>query len=417
MAKVKSSSIHRKKISWLLEQPIDVKLEMLRQHLEICRLLANEILDDEVTRLAGERYSRQKPHNGRYYRWGNNPGSMEIGHEKVRLSVPRVYDKESKSHVSLKRYEQLKSIDAVNDKLLERVLLGLSTRDYGSVVQELVDSFGLSRSSVSNRFIEASEAKLAAFMNRDLSKYEFIALFIDGKYLAKEQIIIVLGVTTTGDKIPLGFIQSHSENALSIKELLTSLTARGFDYQNGILCVVDGSKGICKAVKDAFGEFALIQRCRWHKRENVLSYLNEEDQQTYRRKLKAAYQAETYEEAKHLLLAIREELMNINVSAANSLQEGLEETLTLHRLGINHLFSKSFSTTNCLESLNSHLNKYIGRVKCWKNSQQRHRWIACALIEIEQRMRKVDNYKKLYIMRQAIQREIGLSSNENEEAA
>ncbi|RME56765.1 hypothetical protein D6779_10025, partial [Candidatus Parcubacteria bacterium] len=408
MAKVRSCSINSNRLRWLLEQPLDIKLAMLQQHLEICRLLVNEILEDEVNQLTGPRYSHQKPHKGRYYRWGYNPGSIQIGDEKVRLWVPRVYDKETHSHVPLKSYKRLKALKAAGSRLLKRVLLGLSIRDYRSVVQELVDSFGLSPSSVSRRFIEESAARLAEFMNRDLSAYEFVALFIDGKYLAKEQIIIALGVTITGDKIPLAFIQSHSENTLSIKELLTSLIERGFNYQNGLLCVIDGSKAIRKAICQVFGKFALIQRCRWHKRENVLSYLNEEDQQTYRRKLNQAYQADTYQEAKQMLLNIKRELMNLNVSAANSLEEGLEETLTLHRLGINHLFSKSFATTNCLESLNSHLNKYLGRVKYWKNSPQRHRWIACALLDIEQRMRKVDNYKKLYLMQQAIQKELNL---------
>jgi transposase-like protein len=258
MTKVKPKSPNRKKISWLLKQPFDVKAEMLKQHLEICRLLINELLDDEVIQLSGERYSRNKLNDGRYSRWGYNPGSVEIGDEKVRLEIPRVINTQTNQSQPLQSYEQLKTMDAINDRLMERVLLGLSTNDYAVAVKHLVDSFGLSR------FIEQSESRLKEFMNRDLSQYEFVALFIDGKHLAKEQIIIVLGVTITGEKIPLGFIQTHSENAASIKALLTSLVDRGFDYEGGILCVIDGSKGIRKAVKEAFGKYALIQRCQWH---------------------------------------------------------------------------------------------------------------------------------------------------------
>ena len=215
--KVKTKPVNRKKISWLLQQEIHVQFEMLRHHFELCRLLINEILDDEVTSLAGERYKHDKLLSDRYSRWGFNPGSVRIGDERLRVDVPRIYDTQAKENKSLTVYKQLKEIPAVEDKLLKRVLSGISTGDYRSAIQNLVDSFGLSRSSVSNRFIEVSTEKLAAFTKRDLGQFDFIALFIDGKYLAKEQIIIVLGVTLKGEKIPLGFIQTSTENAGCIK--------------------------------------------------------------------------------------------------------------------------------------------------------------------------------------------------------
>lgn len=219
-----------------------------------------------------------------------------------------------------------------------------------------------------------------------------------------------------GEKVPLGFVQTHTENAKSIKGLLSALIDRGFDYHQGILCVIDGSKGIGKAVKDAFGKSALIQRCQWHKRENVVSYLNASDQKTYRRKLRAAYQIDAYKEARSQLLDIKAELKQINISAAKSLTEGLEETLTLHRLGIHDRFSDSFTTTNCIESLNSQLEKYIGRVKYWKNSNQRHRWIACGLIESEKRMRRVNSCINLPVMRRAIQKDLQINQEQTEAA-
>ena len=270
---------------------------------------------------------------------------------------------------------------------------------------------------MSSHFIQESSEKLKSFENRNLSCYEFVALFIDGKSLAKEQIIIVLGVTADGEKWPLGFIQTHTENAQSIRQLLSELIGRGFSYRQGILCVIDGSKGIRKAVKEAFGEYALVQRCHWHKRENVVSYLNERDQKTYRRRLNKAYHADTYEEAKQQLLTIKTELEVINRSAAKSLKEGLEETLTLHRLGLIELFGRSFSTTNCIENLNSQLKKYIGKVKHWKSSQQRYRWIASALLEIEQKMRRVNQYKKLYLMQEKIREEMDLRIDKKKKAA
>ena len=415
--KVKTSRINRKKLSWLLEQDIDVKMEILLNHLEISRMLINDIFDDEVTQFAGTRYSRSRPHNGRYNRWGFNPGSVKIGNESIRVDIPRMYDNQDKENIPLETYQQLKSKSRLDENVLRAVLLGLSTRDYKRVIQGLMDSFGLSHSSVSNRFIEASSEKLEEFSKRDLSQYEFLGLFIDGKSLAREQIILVLGVTIGGDKIPLGFIQTHSENSTCIKELLSELVARGLNYREGLLCVIDGSKGIRKAINDVFGNYALIQRCKWHKRENVLSYLKDSIQDTYRSKINRAYNAETYLEAKRQLKAIIEDLKTENLSAARSLEEGLEETLTLHKLGLADDFGRSFNTTNCIENVNSLIEKHTGKVKYWKNSGQRHRWIASALLEIEHRMRKVNNHKNLSLLKEKVAQEVVKQIERDQEAA
>jgi len=415
--KVKSSRINRNKLSWLLEQDLNVKLEILKNHLEISRFLVNDILEEEVRQLAGNRYSHDRPHNGRYTRWGFNPGSVKLGSENVRIDVPRVYDREEKQHVPLGNYQRLKENNRLDDQVLQAVLSGLSTRDYQHVIEGLLDSFGLSPSSISARFIEVSSARLEAFQKRDLSHHDFVALFIDGKSLAKEQMVIVLGVTVKGDKIPLGFIQTHSENALAIKQLLTEIVGRGLSYQDGLLCVLDGAKGLHKAVREVFGDYALIQRCRWHKRENVLSYLNETVKDSYRRRISRAYHAETLEDAKKQLQAIIKDLRVENLSAAHSLEEGLEETLTLHRLGLDEEFGRSFATTNCIENVNSLMEKHIGKVKYWKNSDQRHRWVACALLEIEKRLRKVDNHKNLQQFKDKITQEVAQKPKEKREAA
>jgi transposase-like protein len=404
--KVKTKPVNRKKISWLLQQEIHIQFEMLRHHIELCRMLVNEMLNDEVNVLAGERYKHNKPMCNRYSRWGFNPGSVRVGDEKVRIDVPRIYDNQEQETIPLTTYKQLKEIPAVDDQLLKRVISGISTGDYRSAIQNLVDSFGLSRSSVSNRFIEVSTEKLEEFTKRDLSQHDFIALFIDGKYLAKEQIIIVLGVTLKGEKIPLGFIQTNTENSGCIKELLSGLIERGLRYKEGILCIIDGSKGIRKAISEVFGRYALVQRCQWHKRENVLNYLKESSKAIYRKRINKAYHADTYLEAKKMLLSIIDDLEIENTDAANSLKEGFEETLTLHKLDLVEELRASFTTTNCIENVNSLMIKHLGKVKYWKNSDQRHRWVACALLEIEQRLRKVDNYKKLHLLKNKIMMEV-----------
>ena len=406
MSKIVQNDEKIKTISQLLSEDTTSKLALVKHYLELNILLVNELLEEEVRSLAGERYSRDKPHEGRYSRWGTNPGSVRIGEEKVNIAVPRVYDQESGENVSLNSYKDLRATEADEYRLMKGMLHGLSTNDYGKVIRSFADSFGLSRSSVSNRFIEQSKEAVKEFNERDLSMNNFIALYIDGKYLAKEQMVIALGVTDQGDKLPLGFIQTNTENSRSIKELLSDLTTRGFRYEDGLLCVIDGAKGLRKAVEEVFGKNAIVQRCQWHKRENVLSYLKESDKNTYKRKLNKAYSTEDYHEARYQLEDIIEELRHINIYASNSLKEGLEETLTIHRLGLKSDFGKSFSTTNIIENLNSQLVKYIGRVKYWKTSDQRQRWVASALLEIEKKMRKVDNFKKLQNFVDVIKNEI-----------
>ena len=404
--KVKRISINRNKISWLLDQELDVKMQALQHHLDISRMLVNDVLEDEVRQYTGQRYKHDKPNNGQYSRWGYNRGSIKLGHQRVPIDVPRIYDKENNCNKSLESYGKLRELQEIDDRVPKAVLLGLSTRDYEPVIKNMMDSFGTGHSSVSKEFIEQSSQRLEAFENRSLKEYDFIGLFIDGKYLAQEQVLIVLGVTIQGDKIPIGFIQTATENHKSIAQLLSSLIERGLKYEDGLLVVIDGSKGIFKAVKKVFDKYAIIQRCQWHKRENVLSYLPEEKANKYRKRMNKAYRQESYDEAKSELMVILDDLKIDNMGASRSLGEGLEETLTLHRLGLYETFGRSFATTNAIENLNSQIEKYLRKVKYWKTSSQRYRWVASALYEIEHRMRKVNNYKKLNEMRETLKAEI-----------
>ena len=404
--KLDKEELKGKTLSWALGQGIDTKIALLQHYQHLGCLLAEEIMAEEVRSLAGAHYSRNKPHGGRYSRWGSNPGSVKLDHEKVPVEVQRLYDHEIGGTIGLKTYRKLHQMEPPENAVMDGIIKGLSMSDYQAVIGRLAESFGLSRSSVSLRFIEESGVKLKAFEERRLDDRRFVSLFIDGKYLAREQIVIVLGVTIEGEKIPLGFLQTHSENSGPIKDLLNKLIERGLNFEKGLLCVIDGSKGIHKAVKETFGPKAVIQRCQWHKRENVLNYLNEKDREIYKRRINKAYQFDTYEEARTELDQIIHDLERLNLSAARSLAEGLEETLTLQRLGLKELFGKSFSTTNIIENLNSQLGRYLRNVKHWQSSDQRYRWVACALLEIELRMCKVSNYRHLDAMAMTIQAEI-----------
>ena len=407
---VKINKIKREKLDWLHSLKLDMKLELLKHQVELSRIMINEILETEVKLLSGERYNHIKPNEGRYSRWGYNPGSVRIGSEKVPIDVPRVMDKMLKKDVRLENYGLLKALPEPDAEVINKIILGLSQRDYERVSKDGIESFGLSQPSVSRMFIEASSKALEEFENRDISQHDIIALIIDGKSLFKQGIIVCMGVTIKGEKIVLGFIQSTTENSRAIKQLLKGLIKRGLNFYKGILAVSDGSKGIKKAINEVFGKYCVHQRCMWHKRENVISYLGEQDQEKYRKKLQKAYRESNYKTAKGMLLKIRDELKELNIHAARSLEEGLEETLTLHRLGLIEKLGASLGTTNCIESLNSQLGRYMRKVTRWRNSNQILRWTAVAILESERRMNKIRNYRSLFTLREVLMKQLKIKT-------
>jgi len=406
MSKTTGNKINRQKLDWLMSQSLDTQIEIATQHLEIIRIVLNSVLEGLVSGYTGEKYQRDGIEDGRYQRWGFNPGSVKIGGQRIKVDVPRIHDKLENKSQKLEGYDSIKELPDQDITLMKQVLHGISTRDYKGVIDRLHDSFGDSAASVSRQFQEKSMKALEEFEAKRFEGLNFLALFIDGKYMASDQMVIVLGVTDQGCKIPLGVVQTSTENSKSIGNLLLNLVERGLKYEEGLLCVIDGAKGLRKAVSEVFGDAAIVQRCQWHKRENVVSYLPQHKKESYRRRLQKAYNEDTYEEAKKALAAIHMDLQKDNRSAAKSLQEGLEETLTLHRLGLYTTFGRSFKTTNCIESLNSGLRKYIGRVTNWSSSNMRYRWICCALMDLEKRLYKVCHHKKLPQMKAALKREV-----------
>jgi transposase-like protein len=393
-------------LKWYLNQASDIQLSIFSHYVEMLKIMANQLLEDEVKSKTGERYDRDKPEQGRYSRWGSNPGSIRIGEEKVPIRVPRIYDNQTNRTESPQNYNNLQA-DLPSEELMRKVLLGISQSDYESVVKQGSESFGLSQSSVSRAFIEQTSKALEEFENRDLGYYDFIALVIDGKHLAKDQMIIALGITSNGVKIPIGLIQSVSESKRAVIGLLNNLIARNFRFEEGILAIADGSKAISSALKEVLGGYVIIQRCQWHKRENIVSCLNESRAHEFRGKLQAAYDNPDYEGARSALLEILNELEELNHTSANSLREGMEQTLTIHKLGFATMGS-SFTTSNTIENVNRLINKHIGRVKNWKNPNMKMRWMTAALLQIQRKLRRVNNYDKLHLLRQAIKTELNL---------
>jgi putative transposase len=386
------------------EFDLDARVEAIRALVPLGLMHVKETLDQEVTALAGERYARKEAAT-RGRRHGSNPGTVGLAGQRVAIRVPRVRSV-TESEIPLRSYDALSRDHEANDLLLKRVLYGISCRNYEAAAESIPGAIGLSSSTVSRGFIEASAGKLRALQERDLSGEAVVALFLDGKTFADATMVVALGITISGEKRFLGFVETDTENEKVLTPFSRSLIERGLDISQGLLVILDGGKGLRAAVKKAFRNRAVVQRCQWHKRENVVSYLSKSEQAQWRRRLQRAYDRPKYEEALAALKELHHELEDRNQSAAGSLAEGLEETLTLHRLGLYGVLGRSLKTTNCLESVNALVEERCAKVDHWKNSSQRHRWMATALVDIEPRLRKVMGYRHLLKLREALQREL-----------
>ena len=386
------------------EFDLDAKVEAIRALVPLGLMHVSELLDQEVTDLAGERYAR-KATSTRGRRHGSNPGTVGLAGQRVPIRVPRVRSVAG-SEIPLRSYDALSGDREASELLLKRVLYGISCRNYQAAAESIPGAIGLSSSTVSRGFIEASAAQLRELQERDLSGEDVVALFLDGKTFADATMVIALGITISGEKRFLGFVETDTENEKVLTPFLRSLVERGLDTSQGLLVILDGGKGLRSAVRKAFRGRALVQRCQWHKRENVVSYLSKSEQKNWRQRLQRAYNRPEYKEALAALRKLQGELEDRNQSAAGSLAEGLEETLTLHRLGLYGVLGRSLKTTNCLESVNALVEERCAKVDHWKNSSQRHRWMATALVDIEPRLRKVMGYRHLSRLREALQREL-----------
>ncbi len=383
------------------EGEVESLVEVIQALIPLGLAAVEEALQGEVRRLAGERYQRTGRPPG-HVRWGRQRGSVYLLDQKLPVLVPRVRDRQRGGELPLETYARLPKPRQGDAGLLRRVLLGLSTHRSQECAEAVPEAFGLSPSPVSRRFIRASARKLQELAERRLDGTAFAAVFLDGKTFAEDELVIALGITLKGKKVVLGFIQTATENEAVCTAFLQQLVGRGLRWEPGLLWGITGAKGLRAALRRVFGPAAVVQRCQWHKRENVLRYLPPSPQAGWRRKLQAAYEQPTYAEAKAALDALQRELRRVNLSAAESLTEGLEETLTLHRLGLFPQLGLSLKTTNCIESLLAHVGQRTDKVDRWVNSEQKQRWVATALLDIEPRLRRIRGYRFLPQLRAAL---------------
>ncbi|HWT77653.1 MAG TPA: transposase [Candidatus Acidoferrum sp.] len=386
-------------------EEIDSTVALIQALIPLGLHAVGEALEAEVVALAGARYRRSGGRPG-VVRWGQQPGSVYLADQKLPIPVPRVRDRVANREIPLTTYERLQVPRAADAGLFRKVLVGLTCRQYAACAEAVPAAFGLSASSVSRRFIRASARHLQILCERRLDGDEFVAVVLDGKTFAQDALVIALGITVQGQKKIRGFVQTATENEAVCAAFLRALVARGLRVAPGLLCVIDGAKGLRTAIQTVFGSQALVQRCQWHKRENVVRDLPKAQQASWRRRLQQAYERSTYTEARTALGRLRQELRTHNLSAAHSLDEGLEETLTLHRLGVFPVLGVSLKTTNCLESLNAQLGQLTDKVDHWRTSDQKHRWVASALLLIEPRLRRIKGYRHLSQLQMALRTEI-----------
>ena len=366
--------------------------ELIRQAgLQMIELL----MEEEVRQLAGERSQPQPERTAN--RWGKERGYCVVMGQKVPIERPRVRTT-ADQEVRLGSYELFHRGEPLSETVWEKLMLGLSTRKYGQAVREFSEAYGVEKSAVSEHFIEASRAKLQDLMERRLDKLRLCALLIDATPFASQQMVVALGIDQDGRKTILGIRQGATENATVVGELLGDLLNRGLDFSQPRLYVLDGGKALHAAVKKHAGESAPIQRCQVHKRHNVLDHLTEEQKPAVAKKLNTAYALEDYAAAKQALNGLHRELMDLNPSAARSLGEGLEETLTVHRLHVPQQLRLTLASTNVIESAFAIVERVCLNVKRWHAGDQRERWVGSGLLVAEKQFRRVKGHKQIPLL-------------------
>ena len=353
------------------------------------------VMEEEVRHLAGERH--QQHAERRAHRWGQEDGYCVIDGQKVPIQRTRLRTKDKREQ-RLGSYELFQRSGPLQQGVWDKMMRGLSTRNYGAVVKEFRTAYGIEKSAVSENFIEASREKVKQLMERPLGELRLCAVLIDGTPFKDRQMIVALGIGCDGHKTVLGLREGATENATVVGALLSDLLERGLDFSTPRLYVLDGAKALHTAVRRHAGESAFIQRCQVHKKRNVVDHLPEEHKTDVRRKLQNAYSMADYADVKRALEQLHHELMHLNPSAGRSLEEGLEETLTLHKLRVPDQLRRTLCCTNVIESAFSIVETVCRNVKRWRDGDQIERWVGSGLLVAEQQFRKVIGYRQIPLL-------------------
>jgi transposase-like protein len=355
--------------------------------------VAGKLLEDEVERLCGPRYRWQADRVAS--RYGRQPGVITLAGQKVCVERPRARYSHGRGEVPLETYALLQREEALPEACLQRMVRGVSTRDYEGVVDLAREGFGVKKSSVSRGFVRASATAVKELATRRFDGTRFAAVFIDGVEYAGETMVVALGMTAEGTKRLLGLRQGATENAEVVTSLLEELQERGLDTSRPTLFVLDGAKALRAAVRRVWGRQAVLQRCQVHKKRNVRAHLADEQHAELDRRLGAAWAETNHEQALSQLQGTVRWLQRLSPDAAASLEEGLEETISVIRLGVPDLLRKTLATTNPIESALGVVRTLTRRVKCWRAGDMRQRWCTAGLLRAEEKFNRVQGYRQI----------------------
>jgi putative transposase len=369
----------------------------------------HELMEEEVDEVVGPK-GRHDPERVAL-RHGHDSGEVTLGGRRVAVERPRVRSADGSEEVGLRSYRHFADRDALSRLVLEQMLAGVSTRRFERTrepVGEEVEAGArsTSRSAVSREFVARTGENLEALMSRRLDDVRLAVLMIDGIELKGRTNVVALGIATDGVKIPLGLWEGSTENAAVATALLSDLVDRGLDVEQGVLCVLDGAKALRKAVRDVLGVHTPVQRCVRHKERNVLDHLPERDRPAVKRRLRRAWAQSDHQRALDELRLLAGELDRSHPGAAASLREGMEETLTLTRLGIRGNLKRTLESTNPCESMIECVRRSARNVKRWQSGDMCLRWTAAGMLEAERQFRRVIGYRELATLATAVEREV-----------
>jgi putative transposase len=347
------------------------------------------LLEQERTQLVGARYAHLPERNAR--RAGTAPGELVMGGRRVQVRRPRARTLDGQE-LQLPSWAAFGADDPLHERAVEQMLVGVSTRRYGRSLEPLpagLPSRGTSRSAVSRRFVAATERQMSEWLGRDLSPLELGVLMIDGIHIEEHVMLIALGVDADGKKHVLGVREGATENAAACTALLADLRDRGLHTDRPILVVVDGAKALARATRNVFGECAIIQRCQAHKIRNVVDQLPDEMKPSVRQAMRDAYAASDGDRAHTMLKNLVRRLHDKHPGAAASLEEGLDETISVKRLRLPKKLERQLSTTNAIENLMGSVRRLSRRVKHWRGGKMILRWTVTAVADAATRFRKI----------------------------
>jgi transposase-like protein len=378
----------------LVDLLVDTRAELFELAITSGLRVLTTMLEEDRTAVCGARYAHEPGRAAS--RAGTVPSEVVLGGRKVTIRRPRV---RAEGHeVVLPTFRTMADTDPLNRRVVEQMLVGVATRQYARSLEPLpatVTSRGTSKSAVSRRFVAKTRAQLKAWQSTSLEGLDLVGLLLDGVHVGEHCLIVALGIAADGGKHALGLWDGSTENATLCQSLLADLQSRGLRTDRSLLVMLDGSKALRKAVRDTFGDAALVQRCQVHKLRNVLDHLPERQRPWVKASLQRAYRCTEVAPARRLLLDLVRRLETDYPSAAESVEEGLDETLTVLGLQLSAALRRSLVTTNAAESLISRTRQVKRNVKRWRGGQMVIRWVAAGVLEAVKGFRRVKGYKAM----------------------